>query len=84
MAALVIAKRIGVVATENFERLPSIAQIYFGDATRTRFAVGDHGLPIWVQVVVSIGSPRSGVISPGIARPVRRTPATKTLGVIVA
>jgi hypothetical protein len=54
VAALIIAECIGVVPAQDLEHLLATAQMDLGDTTRTRFPVGDHGLPIDVQVVVGI------------------------------
>ena len=82
MAALIIAKRIGVVPAEYLEHLLAIPQMYFGDATRTRLAIGDQRLPIGVQVIVGVGPARRRMISFGIAFTIWGTPATKALRVI--
>ena len=71
MAALVVAERIGIMSAEGLKHLLSITQMYLGDATRTRLAVGDHGVSIGVQVVMGVGPARCGVISFGIACPIR-------------
>ena len=83
MAALIIAKRIGIMPAEEIEHLPSIPQMDFGDAARPRFPVGDHALPIGMQVVMGVGPARRRVIRFGIAFTVRAAPAAKALGGIV-
>src|SRR6185369_8226584 len=62
MAALVVAKGIRVVPTEYFDYLLYFAQMYFGDAAWSRFAVRNHCFSVRVEVVMTISAPRRGVI----------------------
>src|SRR6266508_839299 len=82
VTALVIAEGIGVVPAEHLERLFPLAQMHFGDTARTRFTVGDHGLPIGMQVVMGICASRRSVISLGIVCTIWGTPTAKALHVI--
>ena len=56
MAALIIAKGIGVMPAKQLKHLTPIAQMHFGDATRPRLSIGDHALAIGVEVVMGVGS----------------------------
>ena len=82
MTALVVAEGIRVVAAECFENLFPILQMHFGDTAGPRFSVRDHGLAIRVQVVMTIGPARGGMIRFGEIRAIGRAPATKALRVI--
>src|SRR5688572_31160910 len=84
VAALIIAECIGVMPAKHLKHLAPVAQVHFGDATRTRLTIGDHCLSVGIamQVVVCVGSARGRVISFGIGCTIRRTPAAKALCVI--
>src|ERR1041385_6050986 len=84
VAALIIAKCVRVMPAQHFEHLLPLSQVDFRDAARARLPVRDHGLPIRVQVVMSIGAAGGHVISLGIPCAVRRAPTTKASCVIAA
>src|SRR5690606_37225066 len=54
------------------------------NTTRTRLAVGDHGFPVRVHVVVGIGAAGGGVIGPGVFRSIGTTPAATSDHAIAA
>ena len=56
--------------------------MYFRDAAWASFAIGDHGLPIGMQVVMSIGATGCIVISLRIFCAICGTPATKAKNVV--
>src|SRR5688572_29147477 len=85
MAALVIAKCVGVVAAKHFKDLLSVDHMYLRDAARARLTVCYHGLPIGIrmQVVMGIGTPGCDMICLPINGSIGGTPAAKALRVIL-
>src|SRR6266498_2784320 len=83
VTALIIAECIGVMSTKYLEYLLPISQMDFGDATRSRLTIRYHGLPINMQVVMSISAARCRVICFGITCTIRRTPTAEALCSIV-